>query len=165
MLEGSWLLAMIKLQSFKIISIKKSALGEFCHYLFWNVNTFYFIDFGVLKMGFLVFLLGVSRKGCIWTFHSLHRRTVIQEDGRTDVFFDKLLRSFRRFQGPLNSEVIIFLFIHQTWFVDTLTQNTVTKSIFFVRILSEEVCTAINLTKAILYLLEGKFNFCQQLQH
>ena len=49
---------MIKLQSFKIISIKKSALGEFCHFLFWNVLTFYLIDFGVPKMGFLVFFSG-----------------------------------------------------------------------------------------------------------
>ena len=31
--------------------------------MFWNVHTFYLIDFGVPKMGFLVFLLGVIRGG------------------------------------------------------------------------------------------------------
>ena len=31
--------------------------------LFWNIHTFYLIDFGVPKMGFLVFLLGGIWRG------------------------------------------------------------------------------------------------------
>ena len=49
---------MIRLQSFRINSIKKSVLGGFCHFLFGNVHIFYLIDFGVPKMGFLVFSSG-----------------------------------------------------------------------------------------------------------
>ena len=54
---------MIRLQSFLINFIKKSTFGGFRHFLFWNVYTFYLIDLGVPKMGFLVFLLGGIWRG------------------------------------------------------------------------------------------------------
>ena len=65
MLKGSIFkhLAMIRLQNFWINFIKKSAIRKFCHFLFWNVHTFSLIDFGVPKMGFLVFLLGGIWRG------------------------------------------------------------------------------------------------------
>ena len=54
---------MIRLQSFLVNFIKKSTFGGFRYFLFWNVYTFYLIDLGVPKIGFLVFLLGGIWRG------------------------------------------------------------------------------------------------------
>ena len=44
---------------------KKSALGGFGLEGFWIAHTIYLMDFGVPKMGSLVFLLGVIERG-VW---------------------------------------------------------------------------------------------------
>ena len=51
---------MVRLQSF---FIKKYALGRFSFVGFLIARTIYLINYGVPKMGFLVFLLGVIERG------------------------------------------------------------------------------------------------------
>ena len=60
MLKGFILkhLAIVRLQTFWINFSKKSALGKFRHFLFWNISYHLLDRFGVLKMFFFVYSSG-----------------------------------------------------------------------------------------------------------